>query len=100
MDENVKYIVDIILKRINPVKIYLFGSRAKGNENTESDYDICILIKDKLNRNDLTMNIYKDLANFGKSVDIIIEYESEFNSNLSNKHLIYKDISEGNIVYA
>ena len=100
MDKNIEYIVEIILKRVKPYKIFLFGSRSIGCEQENSDYDICIVIKEKMNRNQLVMNLYKDLAVFDKSVDIIIEYETDFNKYSSNKYMIYKDISEGQLLYA
>ncbi len=100
MDDNVKYIVDTILKRIVPSKIYLFGSRASDSGLVDSDYDICIVLNERINRKQLIMNLYKDMARFGKPVDIIVEYEDEFEKKAMNKHLIYKDIIQGKLLYA
>ncbi len=100
MDDNIKNIVDIILKRVTPLRIYLFGYRSRTDFHSDSDYNICILVKDKINRNHLTMKLYKDFSGFNKSIDIIIEYDDEFNNNIDNKYMIYKDISTGKLIYA
>ena len=45
-----KDIIDIIIQKIigavNPEKIILFGSYAKGNYNSKSDLDIAVIVKD------------------------------------------------------
>jgi len=42
-DENrLAVIKDILIKRLNPERILLFGSRATGNHTQHSDFDIAI----------------------------------------------------------
>ena len=41
--EKLKKIVMIINEKLNPEKIILFGSRAKGNNSDGSDIDLCII---------------------------------------------------------
>lgn len=99
MDTNTSYIVDSILKRISPSRVFLFGSRSRGEHNSESDYDICVLINEKVNRNHLAMELYKELSHFSKQIDIIVEYEDVFKINIDNKYMIYKDIAKGELIY-
>jgi len=35
-----------IVERVDPVAIYLFGSRARGDADAESDYDLMIVVPD------------------------------------------------------
>ncbi len=37
-----------LVKAINPKKIFLFGSRAKGTARNDSDYDILVLISQRM----------------------------------------------------
>jgi predicted nucleotidyltransferase len=37
--------IEIIIRSVDPEKIILFGSRARGDHNKESDYDICVIKK-------------------------------------------------------
>jgi len=41
--DDIEQIKDIIVSEINPEKIILFGSRARGDYDTDSDYDILVL---------------------------------------------------------
>ena len=43
MTEELKKVVDIIVRDFAPDKIILFGSRARGDFNNDSDYDLMIL---------------------------------------------------------
>ena len=43
MESTLNEITKRIVKEADPDKIILFGSRAKGEEKEESDYDICVL---------------------------------------------------------
>lgn len=35
-----------IVERVHPVAIYLFGSRARGDADEDSDYDLMIVVED------------------------------------------------------
>ncbi len=37
--------IEIIIQSVDPDKIILFGSRARGDHKKESDYDICVIKK-------------------------------------------------------
>ena len=41
-DRFIKYVKDTIVKDLSPETIYLFGSRARGDNRPESDYDIAV----------------------------------------------------------
>ena len=41
-DEVLKHITDTIVQRFHPRRIILFGSRARGQANPDSDYDVLI----------------------------------------------------------
>ena len=42
MDNALQKAVDIIVKVADPDKIILFGSRSRGDNREDSDYDLCI----------------------------------------------------------
>lgn len=47
--EQLRNIVDVIVRRAHPQKIILFGSRARGNYTSTSDIDIAVdCVKDEL----------------------------------------------------
>ena len=44
--EKLKQISNVIKQSVQAEKIYLFGSYAYGTPNTDSDFDICVIIPD------------------------------------------------------
>lgn len=41
--ETLDYIVKTIVEKVNPHRIYLFGSQARGDATEESDFDIVVV---------------------------------------------------------
>ncbi|MCX9089529.1 MAG: nucleotidyltransferase domain-containing protein [Candidatus Methanoperedens sp.] len=92
--------IEIIIRSINPDKIILFGSRARGDNKKESDYDICVIKKDVSHRRKLAQQIYRFLYGVGVPIDIIVETPERFEELKDNPFMIYKEISKyGKVVY-
>ena len=73
-------------------KIILFGSRARGDYNEYSDWDILIVTEEKLDRK-IEKNFYSDISwNFALNkmvTDIIIVSKEEFEKYKDLKGFIY-----------
>lgn len=92
--------VDIIVKNFAPDKVILFGSRAMGSENQDSDYDLCILKSDLNHKRKTAQEIYKVLLALDLPVDIIVETPENFLELKTNPFLIYGSIAEkGELLY-
>ena len=92
-------IIQKIVEESVPEKIIPFGSRAKGEQTKDSDYDICVLKKGVFHKRKLAQRIYLAL-DVSASVDIIVETLGIFNELNNNSFLIYSDIAKfGNVVY-
>ena len=95
LDEIIKEIV----KAVNPEKIILFGSVAKGRNKSGSDFDIFVLKEGISHRRKLAQEIYLNL-DINASVDILVETPERFNILKENPFMIYNDIAKsGKIVY-
>ena len=46
-DPNLARLIDRIATALSPEAIYLFGSRARGSERADSDYDVLVVVPDK-----------------------------------------------------
>jgi len=44
-NEKINLIVEALKKEFNPLRIFLFGSRATGNPHSDSDYDFVVVVK-------------------------------------------------------
>ncbi|GMT43917.1 MAG: nucleotidyltransferase [bacterium] len=65
---------------IKIVKVILFGSRARGDYNKYSDWDILVVVKDKKNikeKQKLAKSIRTILARFLIDCDVIVKSEKE-----------------------
>ncbi len=67
--EELDRLVKQIVTKLDPVAIYLFGSRARGDADEDSDYDLMIVVPDKrMNR-----QIWDDLDAVRRSTDLRVE---------------------------
>jgi uncharacterized protein len=95
-----KKIVDIITRSAHPDRIILFGSRSKGTQALESDYDICVIKRGVRHRRELAMKLYRDLYGVGVPVDIIVETPETFEEFRNNPFMVYHDIAQqGRVIY-
>jgi len=105
-DPVLRRIVEIIVKEIDPDKIILFGSRARGDYKEDSDYDILVLkegvkpaerrpLQNKIRKAFWRESIYPFVA-----VDVMVQDAERFNRLKNEKYLVYYSISkEGVVVY-
>ena len=94
-DENLHKIYNLIKKEVNPSKIILFGSCARGENKENSDYDILLITKDVKNEREITRKVNFSLLNnhINVPVDLIASNENNFNINKLKNGLIYKQIA-------
>jgi len=71
MDSKLEEIVKRIVEEVDLDKIILFGSRAKGENEGRSDYDVCVLKKGVEHKRRLAQEIYSKLFGAGASLDVI-----------------------------
>jgi len=105
MDNTIPFIdqiVNTIVSTVNPDKIILFGSYARGDHRKNSDIDILILKKGLKNERDITNSLYMEFFNkkILTPVDLIaIDYD-KYNQLSNDIGYIYKTIEqEGKVIY-
>ena len=95
--EEIDKITKIIVESINPDKIVLFGSRARGDFREDSDYDL-LVFSEKSNRNrEISKVLYRKIASakdIKASVDILVVDKNTYTKHKSTNGLIYKQIDE------
>ena len=92
-------IVERIVQTVQPEKIILFGSAARGEMNRHSDVDI-LVVKDASDLRDLTGEIYHSLYGVGAAVDIIMVTPDDVERYKDSHPLVIKPaLREGRVVY-
>ena len=100
MTSALRNLVDLLVREVEPDRIILFGSRARGDNSERSDYDICVLKTGVVRRRNLAKQIYRSLYDIDLPVDVIVETPERFEELKNNRFLIYKEIAKhGQVIY-
>jgi predicted nucleotidyltransferase len=96
-------VIEEIVRRLRevyqPLKIYLFGSVARGDAGPDSDYDFCVVVPDG-ERRDPRPGL-RALWGLGVAKDLVIWPLSEFESRLHLRaSLPATVVDEGKLIYA
>ena len=105
-DPVLRRIVEVIVREIDPDRIVLFGSRARGDHKEDSDYDILVLkegvrpeergkVEGRLLVEFLKARIYRDAT-----VDVIVQSPDKVEELKDVPYMVYYDAHrEGVVVY-
>jgi predicted nucleotidyltransferase len=82
INDEILAIKDIIVKSVDPEKIYLFGSYAYGTPHKDSDYDFYVVLKDDspikpLDAMDI-INIQRIDFDTHMPIDVLANYKTRF----------------------
>ena len=103
--DNDPVLAEILKRLINffqPERIYLFGSKARGDEGPNSDYDLMVIMPDDASpERRRNREIYEHLWSTGAAADIVVWTNSLFERR---KHLAASlpatVLREGRLLYA
>ena len=77
--ENIQALTKLFVEKVNPSKVMLFGSFAKGSYTDESDYDFYIVVDDERDIRETTRQARRASIDVKKRpVDIIVGTNSRF----------------------
>ena len=101
-DVYLRKTVESIIDHYRPIQIYLFGSKARGDEGPNSDYDLLVVVRDKVPRE--KRNQFHDLRwklGLTKAIDVVIFTKEGFESRLDVKTSLPSTVvGEGKLLYA
>jgi len=86
---------------LQPDRIYLFGSRARGDAGADSDYDLMVVVRDDMPAPLRRPGVaYKALRGTGAAADILVWTREAFQSRLSLRaSLPTTVVEEGMLLY-
>ncbi len=102
MDSDLDEIVSRLVKTYEPQKIYLFGSRARGEAGAESDYDLMVVVPDDASPDRTKSRLaYECLWGTRTASDILVWRKSDFEERLHLKASLPATVlREGRLLYA
>jgi uncharacterized protein len=78
-DPELEAIIGRLVRLLNPERIYLFGSRARGDHDPESDYDLLVVVKNSsLPRYKRDQAAFRALRGVGVPKDVLVLTRKEF----------------------
>ncbi len=95
-------IVARIVPALHPQRIYLFGSQARGDAGSDSDYDILVVVKERSGPGYATERVaYRALRGLGAPVDVLVVTVDRFERRSSViASLPATVLREGKLLYA
>jgi uncharacterized protein len=97
-------LLDELVKRtiaaVDPLRIILFGSAARGSMGPDSDLDLLIVVRDGVHRRRTAQTVYKNLRGIGLAKDVVVATETDIHLYGDNPSLvIYPALHQGKEIY-
>ena len=92
--------IERIVREFDPLRIILFGSRARGTARPDSDYDLLVVLPKIENKRQTTVAILRTLINVPASKDVVVTTPEEIELRGQTLGLVLRPaLREGKAVY-
>ncbi len=99
--EVIEQLVQHIIELVQPLRIILFGSAARGEMGADSDIDVLVVMPEGVHRRQTAQLLYRQIRGLGVPFDILVATPNDLERHRDNIGLIYRTIlREGREVYA
>ena len=100
MEDSLERAIKIIVQVAEPDKIILFGSHARGDKRSTSDYDLLVLKRGVKKERELTQKIYLNFKDVGAPIDVIVANLDKYEQLKTDPYVIYSEAAKnGRMVY-
>lgn len=95
-------IVRRLVREFDAERVYLFGSKARGDADSDSDYDLLVLVGERTEPiHRLARRAHAVLWDIGTAADVLVWSRQEFDSRVHLKASLASIVSEeGKLLYA
>ena len=101
-DPALAEIVRRLVEAFQPERIYLFGSKARGDDGPDSDYDLMVVVPDNAPPERRRSRLaYQRLWGTGTAADVLVQTKERFDGRLHLRASLPATIlREGRLLYA
>lgn len=96
-DAWLPHIVGRIVRAVDPARIILFGSRARGDSRPDSDYDLLVVLDELTHRREARIDIRRSFADLPVAADVLVATVAEVEGRPAGA--AYWAIHEGRRLY-
>lgn len=96
-DPWLPHIVGRIVRAVDPARIILFGSRARGDSRPDSDYDLLVVLDELTHRREARIDIRRSFADLPVAADVLVATVAEVEGRPAGA--AYWAIHEGRRLY-
>ncbi len=97
----IERLVQQIVEAVDPLRILLFGSAARGELGPASDLDLLVVMPEGVHRRRTAQKLYRKIRDVGVAFDILVATPADLERHKENIGLIYRTIlEEGKELYA
>lgn len=97
-DPVARYVVEAIATQLRPEKVYLFGSRASGRANSESDVDVLLIYDGHESHRDIRLKTHRLFPNPTFSLDVFVQSSKEFDAQKRVANTLAREVMERGIL--
>lgn len=96
----VEKLVSNVVKCVDPLRIILFGSAARGDAGLHSDLDLLVVMPEGVHRRRTAQKLYREITGLGVPFDIVVATPNDLEKHKEDIGLIYKRVlKEGKEIY-
>jgi len=101
-DSKLTEITSRLVRACQPERIYLFGSKARGDAGPDSDYDLLVIVPDDASPERRRSRLaYQALRGTAVAADVLVWTRSAFDSRLHLRASLPSTVvAEGTLIYA
>jgi predicted nucleotidyltransferase len=89
---SLRELVRQIVMAVRPLKIILFGSRARGDARLDSDYDLAVVMPEGAHRRHTSQKLHRQVLVMELEYDLLIATRGDLEKYGAHPSLIYKYI--------
>lgn len=93
--EAIDQIVQVVVDRVAPRRVVLFGSAARGDKAEPADVDLMVVVSEGVDRRAIAGQLHRAMfdAGIGIGVDFVVATEDGFARYRNTPSLVYSDIA-------
>jgi predicted nucleotidyltransferase len=89
-----------IVAAVQPRRIVLFGSAARGDLGPDSDIDLLVVVRDGVHRRRTAQTLYRSLMGLGFATELVVATEGDLRDFGDEPSFVFRDaLREGKELY-